>query len=194
MSQHPNAKPTPRARETLVSRIESGLGVAEAARQMGISRQTASKRLRRSRSGEPMSARSSRPRRLARSTPHEVEERVAAVRRELMLAPLGLAVATGVPARTCARIVARRGTPGLADIDRVTVEVRRRGPAAPVRYERERPGGWSTRTSRRSRGSRTAAAASLAPSRCPTRRRAPERCSWAARRVSARGWAWPSSA
>ena len=73
MEQHPNARLTPRGRETLVSRIESGLGVAEAARQMGVSRQTASKWLRRSRSGEPMSDRSSRPRRLARSTPREVE-------------------------------------------------------------------------------------------------------------------------
>ena len=68
MEQHPNARLTPRGRETLVSRIESGLGVAETARQMGVSRQTASKWLRRSRSGEPMSDRSSRPRRLARST------------------------------------------------------------------------------------------------------------------------------
>ena len=140
MEQHPNARLTPRGRETLVSRIESGLGVAEAARQMGVSRQTASKWLRRSRSGEPMSDRSSRPRRLARSTPREAEERVAAARRELMLAPLGLAAATGVPARTCARIVARRGMPRLADVDRVTGEVRRRGPVTPVRYERERPG------------------------------------------------------
>ena len=73
MEQHPNARLAPRGRETLVSRIESGLGVAEAARQMGVSRQTASKWLRRSRSGEPMSDRSSRPRRLARSTPREVE-------------------------------------------------------------------------------------------------------------------------
>ena len=81
MSQHPNAKLTPKGRETLVSRIGSGLGVAEAARQMGVSRQTASKRLRRSRSGEPMSGSSSRPRRLARSTQREVEERVAAARR-----------------------------------------------------------------------------------------------------------------
>lgn len=43
MSQHPNARLTPRGRETLVSRIEAGAGVAEAARQMGVSRQTASK-------------------------------------------------------------------------------------------------------------------------------------------------------
>lgn len=140
MEQHPNARLTPRGRETLVSRIESGLGVAEAARQMGVSRQTASKWLRRSRSGEGLADRSSRPRRLARLTPREAEERVAAARRELMLAPLGLAAATGVPARTCARIVARRGMPRLADVDRVTGEFRRRGPATPVRYERERPG------------------------------------------------------
>lgn len=140
MEQHPNARLTPRGRETLVSRIESGLGVAEAARQMGVSRQTASKWLRRSRSGEPMSDRSSRPIRLARSTPHEVEDRVCEARSSMLLAPLGLAAATGVPARTCARIVARRGMPRLADVDRVTGEVRRRGPVTPVRYERERPG------------------------------------------------------
>ena len=66
MEQHPNAKLTPKGRETLVSRIESGLGVAEAARQMGISRQTAGKWLRGSRSGEGLSDRSSRPRRPAR--------------------------------------------------------------------------------------------------------------------------------
>lgn len=140
MDQHPNARLTPRGRETLVSRIESGLGVAAAARQMGVSRQTASKWLRRSGSGEGLSDRSSRPRRLARSTPRDVEDRVCEARSSLLLAPLGLSAATGVPARTCARIVARRGLPRLADVDRVTGEVRRRGPVTPVRYERERPG------------------------------------------------------
>lgn len=140
MEQHPNARLTPKGRETLVSRIESGVGVGVAARQMGVSRQTAWKWLRRSRLGEPMSDRPSRPRRLARSTPPDAEELVAAARRELMLAPLALAAETGVPARTCARIVARRGMPRLADVDRVTGEVRRRGPVTPVRCERERPG------------------------------------------------------
>lgn len=91
MEQHPNARLTPRGRETLVSRIESGLGVAETARQMGVSRQTASKWLRRSRSGEPMSDRSSRPRRLAGSTPREIENRVREARSSLPLAPPGLA-------------------------------------------------------------------------------------------------------
>ena len=119
MEQHPNAKLTPKGRETLVSRIESGLGVAEAARQMGNSRPTAGKRLRRSRSGEGLSDRSSRPRRLARLTPPEVEERVCEARSSMLLAPLGLAATTGVPARTCARIVSRRGMPRLADVKKV---------------------------------------------------------------------------
>ena len=44
MSQRPNAKFTPRGRETRVSRIEFGLGVSEVARQTGVSRQAAGKR------------------------------------------------------------------------------------------------------------------------------------------------------
>lgn len=96
MSQHPNARLTPRGRETLVSRIEAGAGVAEAARQMGVSRQTASKWLARARRGEPMSDRSSRPRRLARLTPPDAEARVRDARSSMLLAPLALAAAAGV--------------------------------------------------------------------------------------------------
>ena len=140
MSQHPNARLTPRGRETLVSRVAGGERIRDVARQMGVSRQTASKWLARARRGEPMSDRSSAPRRLARLTPPDVEARVREARSSMLLAPLALAAATGVPARTCARIVARAGLPRLADVDRVTGEVRRRGPATPVRYERERPG------------------------------------------------------
>ena len=140
MSQHPNARLTPRGRELLVSRVLSGATVSLAARMAGVSRQTAHKWLARARRGEPMSDRPCRPARLARLTPPEVEERVARARRELLLAPLALGAETGVPARTCARIVARRGMPRLADVDRVTGEARVRGPVTPVRYERERPG------------------------------------------------------
>lgn len=43
MSQHPNAKLTPRGRETLVSRVAAGEGVSSVARQMGVNRQSASK-------------------------------------------------------------------------------------------------------------------------------------------------------
>ena len=140
MSQHPNARLTPRGRETLVSRVAAGERVADVARQMGVSRQTASKWLARARRGEPMSDRPSRPLRLARLTPPDVEGRVCEARSSMLLAPLALAAETGVPARTCARIVARRGLPRLADVDRVSGEARLRGPVTPVRYERERPG------------------------------------------------------
>ena len=76
MSQHPNARLTPRRREKLVSRMGSGAGVAGAARQMGASRQAASRRLARARHGEPMSNRSDRSATIARLTPPDIEERV----------------------------------------------------------------------------------------------------------------------
>ena len=61
--------------------------MAETARQMGVSRQTASKWLARARRGEPMSDRSSRPRRPARLTPPEAVGRVLEARRTMLLAP-----------------------------------------------------------------------------------------------------------
>lgn len=140
MSQHPNARLTPWGRQRLVERIEAGEAVGEAARQMGVSRQTASKRVARARRGEPLSDRPSRPARLGRLTAPEDEARVVEARTSLLLAPHALSAVTGVPARTCARIVARVGLPRLADVDRVTGEPRRRGPVTRVRYERERPG------------------------------------------------------
>lgn len=140
MSHHPNARLTPWGRQRLVERIEAGEAVGEAARQMGVSRQTASKWVARARRGEPLSDRPSRPARLGRLTAPEDEARVVEARTSLLLAPHALSAVTGVPARTCARIVARAGPPRLADVDRVTGEPRRRGPVTRVRYERERPG------------------------------------------------------
>ncbi len=140
MSQHPNARLTPWGRQRLVERIEAGEAVGEAARQMGVSRQTAGKWVARARRGEPLSDRPSRPARLGRLTAPEDEARVVEARTSLLLAPHALSAVTGVPARTCARIVARAGPPRLADVDRVTGEPRRRGPVTRVRCERERPG------------------------------------------------------
>ena len=84
MSQHPDARLTPRGRELPCSRVAAGARVSEAARQAGASRQTASKRLARARRGEPMS---DRPSRLARSTPPETEARVLEARPSMLLAP-----------------------------------------------------------------------------------------------------------
>lgn len=77
MSQHPNARLTPRGRALLCERVGGGMRVSDAAAMAGVSRQTAHKWLARARRGEPMADRGCRPRRLARLTPPEVEARVA---------------------------------------------------------------------------------------------------------------------
>ena len=46
----------------------------------------------------------------------------------------------GIPASTVGRVIARAGLPALADLDALTGEPVRRGPASRVRYERARPG------------------------------------------------------
>ena len=112
----------------MVARIEVGEPASDVARQVGASGQTASKWIARARAGEPMTDRPSRPRTLARLTPPDVEDGVCEARSSMPIATLALAAVTGVPARTCARIVARRGLPRPADVDRVTGGPRRRGP------------------------------------------------------------------
>ena len=111
--------------------------------------------------------------------------------------------------------------PRLADVDRVTGEVRRRGPVTPVRYERDRPGelihvdvkkvaripdDGGHRALGRGRGSPRGSAAPACTSRStttagsptrscsPTSARAPARRSWAVRCASSRGWGSRSSA
>ena len=111
MSQHPNARLTPRGRETMVARVLGGERVSDVARQMDVSRQTASKWVARRRRGEPVGDRPSRPRRLTRLTAPANRDRVLEARSGRLLALLALAAETGVPARTCARIVRAAGLP-----------------------------------------------------------------------------------
>jgi len=58
--------------------------------------------------------RSSRPRSSPTRTPVHVEEQVIQARQRLRCGPDGLCAATGVPARTISRVLARRGQPKLA--------------------------------------------------------------------------------
>lgn len=58
MLQHPNARLTPRGRRMLVERVGAGRSVSSAAREAGVSRQTAHKWLARARAGEPLEDRS----------------------------------------------------------------------------------------------------------------------------------------
>ena len=72
MRLHPNAKLTPAARLLLVQRVQKqSFPIARTAREVGVSRQTVYKWLRRYRAGgaKAMADRSSRPRRIPVRTP-----------------------------------------------------------------------------------------------------------------------------
>lgn len=140
MNYHSNAKLTENARKLLVARANQGMRVADVACMAGVSRTTAYKWIKRFKKGDTLRDKSSRPHNMPRKTSPEIEESVIKIRTEELLSPLNLALKTGVPARTCARIVKRNGCVRLSDVDRVTGEIRQRGPVTSIRYEKDTPG------------------------------------------------------
>ncbi|WP_405987340.1 IS481 family transposase [Streptomyces sp. NBC_00872] len=132
---HRNARLTVHGRRLLVERVCAGRPVAHVAAEMGISRATAHKWIRRWRAegDQGLHDRSSRPRTTPHRTPQETEARVCRLRRERKLGPARLGPALGLPASTVHRILTRHGLNRLALLDRPTGQVIRR-------YERDRPG------------------------------------------------------
>ncbi|WP_097958498.1 IS481 family transposase, partial [Streptomyces sp. wa1002] len=122
-------------RRLLVDRVCSGRPVAHIAAEMGISRPTAHKWLRRWRSeGESgLIDRSSRPHRTPHRTSAATEARICRLRQERKLGPARLGPVIGMPVSTVHRVLTRHGLNRLAFLDRPTGQVIRR-------YERERPG------------------------------------------------------
>jgi transposase InsO family protein len=116
--------------------------VAHVAKEMGISRQCASRWVARYRAeGEAgLHERSSRPVSCPLRTPAALERRVEAARRLLRTGRDGVATVTGVPARTVSRVLARRGLPRLADCDPITGLPIRATRSTQLRYERPAPG------------------------------------------------------
>jgi transposase InsO family protein len=132
---HRNARLTVHGRRLLVERVRSGRPVAHVAAEMGISRPTAHKWIRRWRSeGERgLIDRSSRPRRTPHRTAAATEARVCRLRQERKLGPARIGPILGLPASTVHRILTRHGLNRLAFLDRPT--------GRPIRrYERDRPG------------------------------------------------------
>ena len=74
-------------------------------------------------------------------------------------------------ASTVGRVIAAAGLPRLCELDALTGEPVRRGPASRVRYERERPASWCTSTSRSWGGSPRAAAGACTGARARPARR-----------------------
>lgn len=127
---HRNARTTIRVRFELVQAIEGGMPVASAARMCGTSRQTAYKWLWRFRAGEPLTDRSSRPRRMPRLTPASVSDLVVAMRRRTGDGPAVIAGKLGMAWSTVYKILRRAGMSRLP-----------RQPKPPVvRYEHKLPG------------------------------------------------------
>lgn len=133
---------SPFGRALIVERVAAGRPVAHVAAELGVSRQTAYRWVRRFRSGGPdaLFDRSSRPSRSPNRTTGDREVAVLAARRELRQGPLRLAAVTGVPARTISRILARHHVPRLSWCDPLTGELIRASRATANRYERARPG------------------------------------------------------
>jgi transposase InsO family protein len=109
--------------------------VAHVAAEMGVSRPTAHKWVRRFRVEGPagLTDRSSRPWSSPRRTAAAVEAEVLRLRRSRRLGPARIAGIVGMHPSTVHRVLRRAGEPRLAWLDRATGEPVRR-------YERERPG------------------------------------------------------
>ena len=139
---HANARTTLYARKLIVARVLAGHRPGEVAKQLGISRETVYKWVRRWRAeGEAgLTDRSSRPYRMPRQTPPETVERIVAARVEHHAGPVRLACIVGVAASTISAVLTRAGMPRLAEVDRLTGELLRGRRHSEVRYEREEAG------------------------------------------------------
>ena len=140
---HANARLTVHGRLLLVQRVvRDRRPVAHVAKELGVSRQCAHRWVSRYLSeGEAgLLDRSSRPHRVPARTGARAEQRVLAARRQLRAGRDVIAAATGVPARTVSRILARHGIPALAACDPVTGLPIRARRLTRTRYERPAPG------------------------------------------------------
>jgi transposase InsO family protein len=139
---HANARTTVYARKLIVFRVLAGHRPGEVAKQLGISRQTVYKWVRRFRAEglAGLADRSSRPHRVPRRTSLEATAAIVAARRVHHAGPVRLAAILGIAASTIGAVLARAGMPRLADVDRVTGELLRGRRHSDRRYEREHPG------------------------------------------------------
>jgi transposase InsO family protein len=139
---HANARTNLFARKLMVERVAAGWPAAHVAEQLGVSRATVYKWLRRHAQGgeAALSDRSSRPVRMPARTPARVEKRVLAARRRCKRGAVVLAAELGMNPSTVGRILARHGVPHLAVIDPITGERVRSSRRSANRYEHKQPG------------------------------------------------------
>jgi len=139
---HANARTNLFGRKLIVERVAAGWPPAHVAEQLGLSRATVYKWLRRyAEAGEAgLADRSSRPRRMPARTPKRVETRVLAARKRRKRGAVVLAAELGLNPSTVGRILARHRVPHLAAIDPITGAPVRNGRRSGIRYEHPAPG------------------------------------------------------
>ncbi|MFI1500993.1 IS481 family transposase [Streptomyces platensis] len=132
---HRNARLTVHGRRLLLDRVRSGRPVAHVAAEMGVSRTTAHKWVRRftAEGDAGLHDRTSRPHTTPHRTPAADEVRVCQLRTSRKLGPARIGPILGMPVSTVHRVLTRHGLARLAFLDRPTGQVIRR-------YERNRPG------------------------------------------------------
>jgi transposase InsO family protein len=131
MNVHSGARTCPASRALLIRRVrDEGWRVGPAAEALGISRRTVYKWLSRHDAGEPLTDRSSRPRRSPRATPVEWRQMILLLRRSKLTGPQ-IARDLKRPRATVARVLKRAGLERLKKLE----------PREPEnRYEHRRPG------------------------------------------------------
>lgn len=140
---HANARLNVHGRLLLVQRVLSGHKPGEVAKQLGVSRQTVYKWVRRylSEGLAGLADRSSRPHTTPRALSAETTARIVTLRLALHAGSIRIAATLGLVASTVGAVIRREGMPHLAQLDRITGEVIR--PSArrsDVRYEHREPG------------------------------------------------------
>lgn len=133
MQIHPNARTTPFSRRELVNRVRSGQPIQQVARDLGLSRVTVRKWLRRWIQEGPRGLldRSSAPVRIPHRTPQRLVRRIERLRRRRWVA-WRIARELGLAESTVSAVLRRLGLGRLSALDPK--------PKPPRRYERQRPG------------------------------------------------------
>ena len=139
---HANARTNLFARRLIVERVAAGWPPARVAEQLGISRATVHKWVRRFAEGgdAALADRSSRPQRMPARTSNRVERKVLTARRRRKRGAVVLAAELGLNPSTVGRILRRHDVPHLAAIDPITGERVRSSWRSGNRYEHPTPG------------------------------------------------------
>jgi transposase InsO family protein len=139
---HANARTNLFARRLIVERVAAGWPAAHVAEQLGVSRSTVYKWLRRHAEGgdAALADRSSRPHRMPNRSSDRVEQKVLTARRRRKRGAVVLAAELGLNPSTVGRILARHQIPHLSAIDPITGQELRCSRRNPNRYEHPTPG------------------------------------------------------